>query len=139
MTFKLQHIDHVALSVRDVEAATRWYCDGLGFEHRYPGLWGGVPAMLFIGETGLALFPAQTDQPKPPPGSDTISMRHLAFRTDRQSFEGAQTHLRAQGIPYTFQDHDISHSIYFKDPDGHALEITTYDFEPTTTVDISSP
>jgi len=32
-----------------------------------------------------------------------------------------------RGIKFEFQDHEISHSIYFRDPDGHALEITTYD------------
>jgi len=30
-------------------------------------------------------------------------------------------------IALEFQDHGIAHSIYFFDPDGHALEITTYD------------
>ena len=51
----------------------------------------------------------------------------IAFRVDRPSFEAVQAHLTAQGIPFTFSDHDISHSIYFSDPDGHRLEITTYD------------
>jgi len=26
-----------------------------------------------------------------------------------------------------FQNHGIAHSIYFRDPDGHELEITTYE------------
>ena len=39
------------------------------------------------------------------------------------------TELEAQGIAVTFQDHDISHAIYFYDPDGHQLEITTYELE----------
>ena len=30
-------------------------------------------------------------------------------------------------ISTEFQDHGISHSIYFQDPDGHQLELTTYD------------
>jgi len=31
------------------------------------------------------------------------------------------------GIPYDFQDHGIAHSVHFADPDGHKVEITTYD------------
>ena len=127
MAFQIQHIDHIALAVRDVEKSTQWYCDVLGMEHRYQGLWDGVPAMLFLGDTGIALFPTRTDDPKPAPGSDTIAMMHFAFRVDRENFAAAQTHLNDVGIPFEFQDHDISHSIYFDDPDGHQLEITTYE------------
>lgn len=35
--------------------------------------------------------------------------------------------LKQRGITFEFQDHQAAHSIYFKDPDGHQLEITTYD------------
>jgi catechol-2,3-dioxygenase len=54
-------------------------------------------------------------------------MLHLAFRADRRNFLAAQEELKRRGISFEFQDHDISHSIYFNDPDGHELEITTYD------------
>jgi catechol-2,3-dioxygenase len=54
-------------------------------------------------------------------------MPHLAFRADRQNFALAQQELKQRGIAFDFQDHDISHSIYFSDPDGHKLEITTYE------------
>lgn len=39
----------------------------------------------------------------------------------------AQAALRERGIAFQFQDHEVSHSIYFSDPDGHRLEITTYE------------
>jgi catechol-2,3-dioxygenase len=35
--------------------------------------------------------------------------------------------LKKRAIPFEFQDHEISHSIYFRDPDGHRIEITTYE------------
>ena len=54
-------------------------------------------------------------------------MLHLAFRATRKSFLAAQEELKQRGIKFEFQDHEISHSIYFSDPDGHELEITTYD------------
>jgi catechol-2,3-dioxygenase len=39
----------------------------------------------------------------------------------------AQEELTKRGIAFHFQDHEISHSIYFDDPDGHQIEITTYE------------
>jgi catechol-2,3-dioxygenase len=54
-------------------------------------------------------------------------MLHLAFRADLENFLAARRELKERGIKFEFQDHEISHSIYFRDPDGHQLEITTYE------------
>ncbi len=35
--------------------------------------------------------------------------------------------LKERGIDFEFEDHKIAHSIYFRDPDGFDLEITTYE------------
>jgi catechol 2,3-dioxygenase-like lactoylglutathione lyase family enzyme len=56
-----------------------------------------------------------------------ISFSHLAFRVSAPAFKTAQAELGAQGIPFEFMDHKIAHSIYFLDPDGHQLELTTYE------------
>lgn len=123
---KVQGIDHAALVVRDIERSIRWYSDVLGLERRFADVWGDVPAFLGAGTTALALFPARDGAAKPPPGRDTISMLHLAFRVDAEGFRRAKEELSQRGIVWEFQDHQISHSIYFEDPDGHQLEITTY-------------
>ncbi len=125
-TVRLEGIDHVALAVRDVSESSRWYQKVLGLEPRHAGVWNGVPTMLGVGTTMLALFPV-SGAPRPAPGSDTLIMRHLAFRTDRDGFVQAKGALLAREIPFHFEDHEISHSIYFEDPDGHRLEITTYE------------
>jgi len=54
-------------------------------------------------------------------------MLHLAFRADRENFRAVQQELKKRGIKFEFQDNEIAHSIYFRDPDGHKLEITTYE------------
>jgi catechol 2,3-dioxygenase-like lactoylglutathione lyase family enzyme len=119
-------LDHVAIAVRDVERSVDWYRDVLGLDRRYEVL-GNHPAMVGSGTTCVALFPVAGDDPSPLPGREVIAMRHLAFRAGRKEFEQAQIELRAPGIEFSFQDHDVSHSIYFRDPDGHQLEITTYE------------
>ena len=122
---QLEGIDHVALGVRDIEQSVKWYIDVLGFERLHEGMWDGVPTFIGKGNTGIALFPAKPDA-KPTWSDDReLRMLHLAFRADRENFLAAQRELEARGIKIEFQDHKISHSIYFRDPDGHQLEITT--------------
>jgi catechol 2,3-dioxygenase-like lactoylglutathione lyase family enzyme len=53
-------------------------------------------------------------------------IHHLAFRLDRANFKAAQEALRQQGIEFEFQDHMVVHSVYFYDPDGHLIELTSY-------------
>jgi len=124
----LEGIDHVAMSVRDVEAAAKWYIDVLGFERRFSEMWDGVPVFIGKGTTAIALFPAQSNAPSKSEHGGA-RMLHLAFRANWRSFLAAQEELKERGIHFEFQDHEISHSIYFSDPDGHNLEITTYDLE----------
>jgi catechol 2,3-dioxygenase-like lactoylglutathione lyase family enzyme len=123
---EIAHIDHVAIAVSDVERSIEWFRDVLGMERRHPE-WGTEPAMMCAGDTCVALFAVEGEQQRPPPGRDAIAMRHLAFRTDRAGFERAQEELAARGIHFDFMDHETAHSIYFADPDGHRLEITTYE------------
>jgi catechol 2,3-dioxygenase-like lactoylglutathione lyase family enzyme len=124
--FSVEGIDHIALAVRDVERSVAWYREVLGLERRHEDVWGNCPAVVGAGTTSIALFPVDGAEPKPSPGSDVLAMRHLAFRTDRENFELARRDLSERGIPLHLEHHGISESIYFQDPDGHELEITTY-------------
>jgi catechol 2,3-dioxygenase-like lactoylglutathione lyase family enzyme len=126
---QLEGIDHVALSVRDVERSAQWYMGVLGFEQRHEGMWGGVPTFIGKGTTSIALFPPRDQVSETAPVGSNIQMLHLAFRANRENFLAAQRELQRQGIKFHFSDHEISHSIYFRDPDGHQLEITTYELE----------
>jgi catechol-2,3-dioxygenase len=123
MAIALDGIDHVALLVRDLERSQVWYEQVLGLGRCYPE-W-DVPVMMGVGGTAVALFSTAPDAPPVSPGAATMS--HLAFRASRDEYERAKGHLSGLGVDWTFEDHDISHSIYFSDPDGHRLEITTYE------------
>jgi len=122
---EVEGIDHVAMSVSDVEQSAQWYVDVLGFKRRFEEMWDGVPVFIGKGTTALALFPVREKGGSSEPGG--IRMLHLALRASRKNFLAAQGELKRRGIKFEFQDHEISHSIYFRDPDGHKLEITTYE------------
>ena len=89
--------------------------------------WGGEPVFVTGADRGfgLALFRADESADGGTPAA--VRILHLAFGTDREGFAAAQAALREKGVPFRFADHEVSHSIYLRDPDGHQLEITTYD------------
>jgi catechol-2,3-dioxygenase len=83
--------------------------------------------MMCAGDTCVALFPPNGDLKTGPSPSASIAMRHFAFVTDRKGFDEARTELGSKGLSPEFADHGICHSIYISDPDGHRIEITTYE------------
>ena len=120
---RLEQIDHVALRCASPEATMAWYVSTLGFERVFAEHWSGVPIFLRLGSTFVALFPRRSGD-----RAAESAISHLALRaTSYADFQSAQTELQARGISFEFQDHEVSHSIYFRDPDGFQLEITTYD------------
>ena len=121
---KLKGLDHVAIAVADIEQSAAWYEQVLGFEKQHQGKWGGVPTFVGKGEMGIALFPKKRKE-----SAGTGSILHFAFGARREDFLAAQRELKSQGIAFHFEDHQIAHSIYFSDPDGHKVEITTYEVE----------
>ncbi|MBI4748785.1 MAG: VOC family protein [Acidobacteria bacterium] len=118
--FTLQHIDHIAFTVKDLEVSARWYQDVLGLERHQPSS-EPYPIDMISGNTAIALFPAKADQ------QVTRPTWHVAFRADRANYDRAQVVLKERGIPFDIQDHGYSVSLYLTDPDGHVVEITTYE------------
>ncbi len=127
MSFDIEGIDHVALSVSDIDRSVAWYGQVLGLERWHEEAWGSEPAFVGKGSTAIAFFGARSEKSAAWIPLETPSFLHLAFRADRKNFERAQKDFAERKIEYVFQDHGISHSIYFSDPDGHELEITTYE------------
>jgi catechol 2,3-dioxygenase-like lactoylglutathione lyase family enzyme len=125
--FGNQGLDHVAIGVADVERSRRFYAEVLGLE-RVHEAW-DVPVVMAAQGTGVAIFSHELHAPSAPAGAEAPAVRilHIAFRVDGVGFEQARSALAEAGLDVRFSDHGISHSIYFSDPDGHQLELTTYE------------
>lgn len=124
--FNIKTVDHFALRVRDLEKSAQWYEQALHLKRLQPKEWGPFPIfMVAENGTGVALFPVKTSSPRPLPEGDWIKGDHYAFQVDNENFENAQLHFKQIGLEFEFQDHFHFHSIYFVDPDGHRLELTT--------------
>ena len=122
----LEALDHVGINVADVDRSIRWYQDVLGLRRIYEEAWGDFPAVLVANGSGVALFP-RDDGASTPQARSADDMGHIGFRTSREGLEQARAEVAARGITYHDGDYDVAWSIYFDDPDGHQIEITTYE------------
>jgi catechol 2,3-dioxygenase-like lactoylglutathione lyase family enzyme len=137
----VSQIDHVELFVPDRHEAAEWYRRTLGLEivPEYRD-WASDPrGPLMIssdgGHTKLALFEGQPQRTR-----QTAGWHLVAFRVSADAFMECVARLAEhqlvdhQGQTITsasIADHDKAYSLYFVDPYGHRLEITTYDYEAT--------
>ena len=117
----------MAVGVEDVERSQRFYEHVLGLERTHEE-W-DVPVVMSASGTGLALFPKELHPSSTPDGTEPPAVRvlHIAFRLDREGFDSARERLPEMGVAVRFADHGISHSVYLHDPDGHQIELTTYE------------
>lgn len=131
-------IDHVHVEVSDREAAAEWYYRVLGLV-RYPKLasWADNPKGPLIlatvdGIPTLALFERSPES--------TTRDTTIAFRTSADEFLMFVADLPELSLisartgqllkdKHDVVDHELSWSIYFVDPDGNRLEVTTYEYD----------
>lgn len=134
----LKGIHHSAYRCRDAEETRAFYEDMLGLklaglviEEREPGTRAKNPFVHIFFALGDGNFLAFFDAP----GSATPEHfnlvhgfdRHVAFEAaDMAALKGWQDKLNAAGVPcFGPIDHGFVQSVYFSDPNGLPLEITT--------------
>jgi len=121
----LEGIDHIHVFVTDRAAAEVWYARVLGFS-RVPSLaeWAadGGPLTLAdaAGRIHLALFER---------GAQACRST-IALGVSAPAFMAWRKHLAAAlGKAPLTEDHQLSWSMYFADPDGNPYEITSYEYD----------
>ena len=121
-------LDHVAIPVRDAARSRRFYEDvlGLSLVDALSGEdWEGMPWLLMFFALGdghqlaLSCFRGESWQVEKGLPSDA---RHYAFGT--ADLEPWRVRLASKGIQFREEDHGTQVSLFVRDPDGTALEIT---------------
>jgi catechol 2,3-dioxygenase-like lactoylglutathione lyase family enzyme len=127
MALTIDHIDHVVLNCRDVDATVDWYVRVLGMQRV---VFGGGRIALAFGTQKLNVRP--TDAPNwVTAAADVPGSLDLCFIADAEP-EAIGAHLRECGVDITegpvaktgAQGPMTSH--YCRDPDGNLIEVASY-------------
>lgn len=124
-TIGVQRVGHVVLNVRELAPAVAFYSGVLGLREvgRYMG------KMVFFSATGenhhdLAVQEVGVDAPIA--GENGVGLCHVALKigTSLAALRAAKAHLQSHGIKIRrIENHRVSQSIYFADPDGNEIEL----------------
>lgn len=108
-------LNHITLSVSDLETSFAFYAETLGFRPRAKWARG---AYLSAGELWLCLTLDRQCRSGP-----LAEYTHIAFTVDGARFAAHAAALEACGVTPWQQNSSEGDSLYFLDPDGHKLEI----------------
>jgi catechol 2,3-dioxygenase-like lactoylglutathione lyase family enzyme len=127
---KLDRVLETALYVDDLDRAAAFYADVLDLGSLYADerlrafAVGGSVLLLFRRGASLATMTMPGGTIPPHDGSGPI---HVAFAIGAEELSRWEERLRERGIPIEGRTdwQRGGHSIYFRDPDGHLLELAT--------------
>ncbi len=128
---RISGLDHVALSVADLERSLKFYTEVLGFkisprEHQKPG----TEYFLDCGPSLVGIIQGDPKGDKHELQDGGLGGNHFSFRIQTKDFDGAVETLKAAGVTVTFsKKRERSWSVYFLDPDGNKLEMTAWPLE----------
>ena len=120
----ITQVGHAAYVVKDIEAARRYYCDGLGIEEAFQlhnddgSLW--IVYMNAGNGTFVELFP----DPDFEPNDANVSYKHLCLLVD--DIETTVAEMKSRGVEFTSginQGKDGNSQAWTRDPDGNRIEL----------------
>ena len=113
-------LDHTIVSVNDKEASARFFAHVMGLEYRGTH---GTQAFVRVNDSLLLRFDEREKQHE-----------HYAFHVSDEEFDAILARVAEEGISYgsssqkadmEWADRDGGRRAYFKDRDGHSIEILT--------------
>lgn len=124
----LEHLNHLALTVRNTEISRQFYCQVLGFREvkrppfDFPGAWlVGYGVQIHLLEK-----PEYAPQRHEQPNTRGV---HYAFAL--QSDVSVRSILTEHGIPFIQKVNAGGvRQTFFHDPDGHTIEVAVYPADP---------
>lgn len=140
--------DHVAIGVANLSVSRHWYMSVLGLEdymQHEPTFIGPDLAFLRSGDAALALLHIDTNADGASSSFDRWKVvsraqkGHFAFRTDGATFWRLHAALPGllsahrvglqQSVAVLCDDFAVQLSMFFEDPDGNEVEVTTWECE----------
>jgi catechol 2,3-dioxygenase len=120
-----ERIGHVVLKVRDLERTKKFYAEVMGLEVMKvePSI-----KMAFFASNGRdhhEIAAIEIDGNVPDSQAGGVGLSHVAFRLrDDAHLRAAYTDLKEHEVKIiSAVNHGVTKSIYFRDPDGHLLEV----------------
>src|SRR5579862_3239438 len=117
-------MSHTGFDVEDIDRTIKFYTEALLAHLEWRGETPQGPIIkLYLGDLGLSILQRPTGSP-PPQIPFAI---HFGLRQDPRQVDECLAHLRAYGIdidgPHGHEDEGENLSWFFRDPDGHRIEI----------------
>lgn len=121
----ISHVQEAVLYVQDLDRAAAFYTDVLGLPETF-----AIDEARFL-QTGenstLILFKIQEikSRDSPIPSHGATGPAHVCFGIEPESMNAWRNRLRNHDVAIE-HEHDWplgTHSIYFRDPDGHSIEL----------------
>jgi catechol 2,3-dioxygenase-like lactoylglutathione lyase family enzyme len=132
-----QGVHHITLVGADRETSIGFWEGVLGmpFVFEQPNLDSASESHLYFDPGDGRLITVFTDESRRPDATPTArdpgSVHHIAFSVSRATFLQAVKRLDDRGIPHSgVRDRGFMDSIYFRDPLGLLIELSSYRFEP---------
>jgi len=122
-------LDHIAITVQDMERAVTFYRDLLGFEVLGQLLLNEGTFKLVYLQAGAArielfAFTEEGRRDDTPDRNEDLGFKHVAFTVD--DVDAVARRLKAHDVPFTVEPVDAPGGVrlaFFRDPDGNLLEI----------------
>jgi catechol 2,3-dioxygenase len=122
---KAERLGHVVLKVRDLQRSRAFYTELLGMDvmMEIPA----IPAVFLANnrrdhhEIALIQVGPEAEGLRP----NQIGLSHVALRLGNEmELRAAYQEFKEKHVPISFTvDHGVTKSVYFRDPDGHELEV----------------